>query len=119
MRDFDTLHREVKIDYKTLKSWRLVAQKWRLSKGTTYRIAHNIEPKTLEIRLLLDLPLPEARVIAIAGIVPNGTQTIGALRCICGDWFIPNHPRRRKCFICSPYRKGGKHHVSHSANPPQ
>jgi len=105
MRPLHALRREIKNDYKTLNSWRLVAQKWRSTKGTVYRIAHGYQPKTIKLLLHFDLPLPEARVIAVAGIVPDGTQTIGALRCVCGDWFIPNHPRRRKCFVCSPYRK--------------
>lgn len=27
--------------------------------------------------------------------------------CECGQAFVSNHPRRKKCFICSPYRGKG------------
>jgi hypothetical protein len=43
-------------------------------------------------------------VIIGGGSVPPGAQVISAQVCACGQWFISNHPRRQKCFICSPYK---------------
>jgi hypothetical protein len=43
-------------------------------------------------------------VKAVDGSVVQGSQSLGSLICSCGQPFISNHPRRRKCFICSKYR---------------
>lgn len=51
----------------------------------------------------LGIPV-EGKVQVIFGVVPDGAQVIGAQECDCGQWFISNHPRRSKCFICSPYK---------------
>lgn len=61
-----------------------------------------------KVRGLLGLP-PESSVVVMAGDVPAGSQALAAMQCGCGQWFIPNHPRRKRCFVCSPY-KGGLHH---------
>jgi hypothetical protein len=47
-------------------------------------------------------------VIIGGGSVPPGSQVISAQVCECGQWFISNHPRRQKCFICSPFKRKGK-----------
>lgn len=37
--------------------------------------------------------------------LPTGLQVLGAERCCqCGAPFASNHPLRRRCFSCSPYR---------------
>lgn len=39
------------------------------------------------------------------GQIPPGSQAISAKKCIdCPQWFIPNNPNRKRCFICSPFR---------------
>lgn len=48
-------------------------------------------------------------VVVTGGEVPQGAQVINASRCECGQWYISNHPARKRCFICSPYHKRGKH----------
>lgn len=45
-----------------------------------------------------------ATITVMDGEVPAGSQSISARRCECGEWFISNHPRRRRCFMCSPWR---------------
>lgn len=55
------------------------------------------------IRRKLNLPA-YAQVIAIAEEIPEGTLVLKATLCPCGQYFISNHPRRKKCFQCSPYR---------------
>ena len=51
------------------------------------------------------LGLPEqAKVESINGSIPDGSVSLGALLCGCGRWFISNHPRRKRCFVCGPYR---------------
>jgi len=36
--------------------------------------------------------------------IPAGAQVLMAQFCECGRAFIPNTPKRKKCFICSKYR---------------
>jgi len=60
-------------------------------------------PKKYRARLGL---FPPATVYVVTdGDVPPGTQVISASLCACGQWFVSNHPARKRCFICSPYRK--------------
>lgn len=49
--------------------------------------------------------LPEANIVVIYGKVPAGAQAIQADQCACGQWFISNHPARKRCFICSPFKR--------------
>lgn len=70
---------------------------WRLVNDPDY------EPKDQRIRFALGLSIT-AIVIPISGVIPEGTLCLNALQCGCGQWYIPNHPRRRRCFVCSPAR---------------
>ena len=92
--------------YSDLHTWQKVGDKYGISRGMAYRIAVNkYEPKTPEIRKKLGLPVAVS-VIPVSGEIPPGSQSLGASYCIrCGKPYIPNHPRRRKCFVCSAYRK--------------
>ena len=99
LRDYLTgLHRE--------KSLRKIAREVyhdQVTIGTLDRVIQGIEPKTPEIRAVFGLA-PASMVIPVAGSVPDGTQVVAASRCSCGRYFVSNHPRRQKCFICSPFR---------------
>ncbi len=93
-------------------SWRAIQHNYPeyagLSIATLDRLAHGQEPGS-KVREALGLP-PVAVVVVIGGgQIPEGAQVISADLCECGQWYISNHPRRRKCFVCSPVRKGGKH----------
>ncbi len=56
--------------------------------------------------VLHKLGLPSCSIVVpMAGDVPRGTLVLYALQCECGAWYISNHPRRHKCFVCSPYRR--------------
>lgn len=57
-------------------------------------------------RVRLGLPPKSSRVQVIFGYVPDGSQVLAAQHCACGQWYISNHPARKRCFICRPY--GGK-----------
>lgn len=46
-----------------------------------------------------------SQVVVVFGEVPPGAQVIAAQICTCGQWFVSNHPARKRCFICSPFRK--------------
>jgi hypothetical protein len=51
------------------------------------------------------LGLPDlGRITVMEGEAPDGSQALGARQCQCGEFFISNHPRRRKCYVCSPRR---------------
>jgi hypothetical protein len=80
------------------------------------QITHSVVQKALQGQFPTDpikrkvLGLSEHKnVTVIFGEVPDGTQVIQAQLCECGQFFISNHPRRSKCFICSPYKKGKSH----------
>jgi hypothetical protein len=71
--------------------------------GTLCSIAKTGEvPKKWRKRL--GMPVP-ASVTPVSGEIPEGSQALRADLCACGRYFISNHPRRRKCFVCSPFRK--------------
>ncbi len=91
-------------EYITMQSWDKVADRHHITKPLAWRIAKKgYEPRRYAIRKLLDLP-QYANVIPIGDQIPDGTQAHSAQQCKCGQWFISNHPRRVRCFICSPYR---------------
>ena len=95
-------------DYSYLKSWGAVAEQYGVTKPVVYRMARKgYEPKDPSIRLRLGLSAA-ANVVVVYGEVPDGAQVLQAQRCACGQFFISNHPRRMKCFMCSPYRKRDK-----------
>jgi hypothetical protein len=71
--------------------------------GTLCSVAHGAEPKHAH-RAQLGLP-PISDVIYLYGYMPTGEAiSIGAILCGCGQLFISNHPARKRCFICSPWR---------------
>jgi hypothetical protein len=74
--------------------------------GTLCAIAkHGKVPEKWYARLSLP---PEATVVVMGGgDVPPGTQVLGACYCSdCNAGYVSNHPRRKKCFTCSPIQKG-------------
>lgn len=103
-RDIEKVRSRLLKEYNELKSWELVARHYGLTKAEVWKVAtKKHEPKRVKIRNALGLP-PGQFIVVINGEVPPGAQSIGAMPCLCGQHFIPNHPRRRACFICSPYR---------------
>jgi hypothetical protein len=103
MSALELLQREIEQDHTATQSWRKTAQKYGLFPNMARMIAMGYEPGP-RIRARLGLP-QVANVVVIEGRVPAGSQAIAAEQCPCGQWFISNHPRRRKCFICSPYKR--------------
>jgi hypothetical protein len=91
-------------DYTKYRSWRLVGIQWGVTKPMAYRIAVNgYEPKDITIRNIFGLPIA-ATVISIDGLIQPGAQCPGTKQCACAQWFVPNTPRRIKCYTCSPRR---------------
>jgi len=75
-----------------------------INHATLAGIARGRDPKDMRVRQLLGLPLPTAHITVVIGYVPEGSMSLGAWRCDCGQWFISNSGNRRKCYICSPYK---------------
>jgi len=100
-----TLERFICLRDNTSLSWRTIAtlsEFHRIPPGTLSAIYKTKKvPKKWYRRF--NMP-PETTIVVITGEVPAGSQAIAAQRCECGQHFISNHPRRRKCFICSAYR---------------
>ena len=92
--------------HQELKSWRKVAAPYGINAAMARMVANGYQPGK-KIRKLLDLR-ETSTVMVMFGDVPPGTQVVSALQCECGQWFIPNSPNRKRCFICSPYRKHPK-----------
>jgi hypothetical protein len=87
-------------------SWRKTGAPYGLSGAMARLIALGYEPGR-KVRAALGLR-PVITVIQMGAEIPDGAQVISASLCSCGRWFIGNHPRRTKCFICSPFRPGKK-----------
>lgn len=87
-------------------SWREIANldEYRgIPAGSLCSYAKGAEPKRKH-RAQLGLP-PSGDVIYLYGYMPTGEAlSIGAILCECGQLFISNHPCRKRCFICSPWR---------------
>ena len=85
------------------KTWRQIAEPYDLKPNMARLIANGHEPGN-KIRKMLNLP-PKARVISVNGDILDGSLVLGSMICLkCGQQFVSNHPRRQKCFICSPFR---------------
>jgi len=92
-------------------TWQAIADNYGppVTKPIVWRIVNDpdYEPKDQRIRFALGLSIT-ALVVPISGAIPEGTLCLAALQCVCAQWFIPNHPLREKCFVCSPVRKRKK-----------
>jgi hypothetical protein len=83
-------------------TWQKIAEGYGINRAMARLIALGYEPGK-KVRNTLNLT-PSATVIVFGeGDVPDGSQTIRAAQCDCGQWFISNHPRRKHCFLCRPY----------------
>lgn len=94
------------------KTLRAIAQEsfgGRVTHGDIARALRGELPAGREKRAAFGLPVVTAVLVMGGSEIPPGAQVIAtAERCDCGQWFIPNHPARRRCFICSPYRRRKK-----------
>ena len=103
MRNLEQLSHDLQNSHEITHSWRKTARPYDLYPSMARLIANGYDPGP-RIRRKLGLPLV-ANVIVIAGEVPAGSQVLSADRCACGQYFISNHPRRKRCFMCSPYKR--------------
>lgn len=87
-----------------LGSWRRVGDWLGISAPMARLIADKGHYPGPDICRKVGLPVAAQVVVIGGGDIPPGAQVVSALRCACGQWFVPNHPRRRRCFICSPFR---------------
>lgn len=70
-----------------------------------YRIGTDpeYEPKDPKIRAALGLE-SESEVTFVDGRPRPKSKALDVAQCACGNYYISNHPRRGRCFECSPYR---------------
>lgn len=102
------LSQVIKNRRKNRESYESIARGFGVSRALIrYIEAHpNYQPGAEKRKLLgIDPPATASITLAWDGDCPPGTQAPPATLGKCGHWFISNHPRRSKCFICSPYRK--------------
>jgi len=95
-------------DYSKLKhlgGWQAVADLYGVGKTMVWRIANtDYIPKDQTIRKKLGLPV-SAQVFPVMGEILNGSAAPASRICPhCGNFFIPNAGKRRKCYVCVPYR---------------
>lgn len=102
MRSLEQLSCEIREIHAGNQSWQKTADNYGINKAMARLLALGYQPGK-KMRRKLNLP-DIAQVVAIAGEVPDGALVIKAERCECGQYFISNHPRRKRCFICSPYK---------------
>jgi hypothetical protein len=102
MRALEQLSCEIREIHETTQSWQKAAEPYGINKAMARLLAMGYNPGK-KIRHKLNLP-EMAQVVAMEGEIPDGAQVIKASLCECGQYFISNHPRRKRCFICSPFR---------------
>lgn len=77
----------------------------RISHAVIQRVLDNFEPRDAHNRDALGLPAYQFVVVVTGGVIPPGAQVVSAEVCECGQWYIPNHPARKHCYICRPYKR--------------
>lgn len=101
MTTLDILRGEIKQSRNQGKTWQAIGDDYGVNRAMARLIGLGYQPGK-KVRKALGLP-PSSVVIVIGdGDVPDGSQTIRAMQCTCGQWFVANHPRRSHCFICRP-----------------
>ena len=98
----------VKALYEQKHSLRRIAKEdygGKISHAVIQRVLENFEPRDVHNREVLGLPAYQFVVVVTGGVIPPGAQVVSAEVCECGQWYIPNHPARKHCFICSPYKR--------------
>jgi len=70
---------------------------WKIAK-------ENYEPHRPDIRAALGMPAMTTIIVMNGNAIPSGSQVLHAEFCKCGQPYISNHPLRKRCFKCSPYR---------------
>ncbi len=92
-------------DQTTKTTYRIIADRYDVSPAMVWKMLNNdYDPKDSTIRSRLGLPV--AVEVTTLGIVEPGSLTMASRRCIhCARPYIPNHGKRRTCFICVPYRR--------------
>jgi len=90
-------------------SYPKIAIVYKTNPAVIWRIVNsNYEPKKPETRYNFGLPT-SAFVIPVSGEIEPGAMSLSNRICIkCGKPFIPNSPKREKCFICVLFRKRKK-----------
>jgi hypothetical protein len=108
MMTLDVLRLEIKNKrFTSQMTWQEIAKDYGINRAMARLIALGYQPGK-KMRNVLKLS-PSATVVVFGeGQVPDGSQTIRALRCACGQWFIPNHPARKHCFLCHPSRSNAR-----------
>ncbi len=107
MKTLEEVQRGLIDAHRRSKSWRFAGHEYGLNPATARMIANGYIPKE-KLCARLGLP-PQGRVSIVFGAVPDGSQVLAAQQCACGQWFISNHPARKRCFICGPYKRGNGH----------
>lgn len=98
--------KRLRAEYDKLGGWRKVGAQYGVSGALVYRVVMtDYEPKDPEIRHRLGAPVLGLVQCMVDEVLPPGTQVMGSACCArCGRPFVPNHPLRKKCYICAPYR---------------
>lgn len=90
---------------KQLCSYDALVERYQVNKYYLWHIVtdDNYQPP-IKIASILGVVLPTV-VISIDGPIHPGAQCPGSKQCpIDARWFVPNTPRRKKCYTCSPRR---------------
>ena len=103
--DIDRLKIHLRAE-KSKMTYDFLAHKYDVNKFYLWHLLNDcgyVPPPSVAKKLGIEI---YASVIPLNGSIPSGSQSLGARFCInCKQPFISNHPRRRKCFSCSPCRK--------------
>jgi hypothetical protein len=110
---FNEVREYIEYLYSAKRSLRRIAREdfnGSVSHGAVQRVLEGVEPKDPQVRKAFGLPEYSFLVVVSDEPIPNGTQVYKAVQCIsCGQWFIPNSPRRQRCFVCFPFKPKSLH----------
>lgn len=107
--DYDTLReRLIYLHDTNMLTWRQIGQLRGFSPvpfGTLYDVYKGDE-LPLKWYPHFKMRRKQATVVIVRGHIPEGTQVNGVVvRCPdCKELFVSNHPRRARCYLCSPFR---------------
>jgi len=112
----EQLSSDIRTRHEETNSWRKAAAPYGINAATARLIASGYIPGA-KIRSRLGLAPTATVVVVTGGAVPHGAQVVSASLCSCGQYYISNHPARKKCFMCSPYRKTIKRKEGNERKP--
>lgn len=103
-KDIGTLRDEIRTRIGQKTTYAKLEEIYDVNRYYLWKIIHDpdyVPPLKVLMRLGIEIVV---NIVVVFGEVPAGAQAVNGRYCECGQPFIPNHPARKRCFLCSPYK---------------